>query len=51
MDLRRGRPLRLQAGAYLALSQLWAASGLDFDSYTLHNARAMDMLHMAHGPV
>lgn len=38
-QLRRGRPLRLSDSVYGALSHLWAAAGLDFDSYTLHHAR------------
>lgn len=39
-DMRRGRPLHLDAGCYQQLAALWAAHALDFDSHVLHSSRS-----------
>lgn len=36
-----GRPLKLNTGVYGALSDMWAASGFDFDSYMLHHSMVL----------
>eukprot|EP00955_Chlamydomonas_euryale_P050209 354474-Chlamydomonas_euryale.AAC.3 len=40
LDLRRGRPLRLDPTCYSQLGALWAAHALDFDSHVLHCSRS-----------
>lgn len=39
-DMRRGRPLHLDAACYRQLGALWACHALDFDSHVLHASRS-----------
>lgn len=39
MDLRRGRPLYLDAARYTQLGRLWGGAALEFDSQLLQNSR------------
>jgi hypothetical protein len=41
VELRRGRPLALEAASYGQLSQLWAGAAFDYDAYTLRHCRAL----------
>lgn len=38
-ELRRGRPLNLDAACYSQLARLWAASAFEFDTHMLHHSR------------
>lgn len=39
VDLRRGRPLYLDAARYTQLGRLWGGAALEFDSQLLQNSR------------
>lgn len=40
-EMRRGKPLFLNAHGYAVLSAIWAGAGLDFESSTLHAAQRL----------